>query len=76
MAAQTAVQMVLGTALRIELRTVLGGGAADRLGGDRDHLACRVLHAAGLAPQSTEQAFTNPLTLPQDRNGPAPTFPA
>jgi hypothetical protein len=54
-----AVQMVLGTALRMVLQTVLGG-AADRLGGDRDHLACRALHAAVLAPQSTEQAFTKP----------------
>ena len=48
--------------------------AADRLGGDRDHLACRALHAAVLAPQTTEQAFTNPLTLLLDPNGPAPTF--
>ena len=50
--------------------------AAHCLGGDRDHLACRALHAGVLTPQSTEQAFTQPLTLPQDPNGPAPPFPA
>jgi hypothetical protein len=67
--------MVLGTALRMVLGTVLLA-AAHGLGGDRDHLACRALHAAVLAPQSTEQVFTKPPTLPQDPNGPAPPFPA
>jgi hypothetical protein len=50
--------------------------AADRLGGDRDHLACRAIHAAVLAHPSADQAFSSPLMLLQDPNGPAPTLRA